>query len=332
MYRAYWGRDPQIFESHAPFPLESGAVLPHLRIVYHTYGTLRGGNVRWVCHALTASSDVADWWPGTVVEGGFLDPAKHFVVCANMLGSCYGTFGPMDMPTGEFPQLSFGDMARAHQLLASHLGIGRIECLVGGSTGGYQAMEWAFLEPDRFDRLSLLATLPRSTAWIRAASEAERMTLDAGGDSNQALAAARAIAMLQFRGAEAYNLTQDEPSADWSVGETKTDPAAMRVASYQRYQGEKLAKRFDVGSYRALLNALDGFDLGRGDRGGVAKALSTIKCPVAVIGFSTDIMYPIDQVRRLAEALPNGTFYQVDSPFGHDGFLVETTAINTIFK
>lgn len=332
MYRTYWGSAPQIFQHDAPFPLESGAVLPYLRIVYHTYGTLRDHNVRWVCHALTASSDVADWWPGTVVKGGFLDPEKYFVVCANMLGGCYGSIGPMDFPQGEFPPISFGDIARAHQLLANHLGFDRIESIIGGSTGGYQAMEWAWMEPERFDRMLLLATLPRSTAWIRAASEAQRMTLDAGGDSKAALAAARAIAMLQFRGAEAYNLTQDEPSADWAVGETKTEAAAMRVSSYQRHQGEKLAKRFDVGSYRALLGALDAFDLGRGERGGVAAALAKITIPTDVIGFSTDVMYPPTEIRRMAEALPNATYYQIDSPFGHDGFLVETEKINTIVR
>ena len=327
MYREYWGSNPQIFELDEPFALESGGVLPRLRIAYHTYGTLRGANTRWVCHALTASSDAADWWPSTVVEGGFLDPAKYFVVCANMLGSCYGSICPADVDP--FPKVSFGDMARAYQILAAHLGIEQIDCLVGGSTGGSQALEWAYAEPDRFGRLVLLATLPRTTAWIRASSEAQRMALDAGGDSDAALAAARAVAMLQYRGEEAYNLTQDEPSADWAVAGSAEAP---RCASYQRYQGDKLAKRFDVRSYRVLLDALDSFDLGRGERGGIAKALARITTPTLAIGVSSDIMYPAAEIKKMAEAMPNGTFVEIDSAFGHDGFLVETAQINSLLQ
>ena len=152
--------DSVIIRSHRPFVLESGEVLPELTIAYHSYGTLNEArdNVVWVCHALTANSDVADWWPHTVEPGAFLDPDKWYVVCANILGSHYGTTGPLHVnpAMGEpyydtFPRFTIADMVAAHRLLAEILGIGQIYALVGSSVGGFQALEWAAAEPQRFD-------------------------------------------------------------------------------------------------------------------------------------------------------------------------------------
>ena len=135
-----------------PFELELGGKIQNLTIAYDTYGTLAegGSNAVWVCHALTANSDVADWWPHTVETGCFLDPERWFVVCANILGSHYGTTGPLSVnPStgipyyGTFPALTIRDMVAAHRLLASHLGIDRIHALVGSSVGGFQTIEWA---------------------------------------------------------------------------------------------------------------------------------------------------------------------------------------------
>ncbi|MEG0032803.1 MAG: alpha/beta fold hydrolase, partial [Mucinivorans sp.] len=274
-YNQFAGSAIKFFDSAEPFPLECGEVLPSLRIAYHTYGIQRADNVRWVCHALTASSEVKDWWLGTVCEGGIFDPDQYFTVCANMLGSCYGSSSPLD--DDNFPLITFEDIARAHQLLAAHLGIGHIDMIIGGSTGGSQVLEWAYKEPDRFSRLVLLATLPRTTAWIQASSTAQRMAIEASGYSDAGLAAARATAMLQYRGAKAYNLTQTEPD------EKLKD---YRVDSYQRYQGKKLSSRFDVRCYLGLLNTLDSFDLGRA-RGGVQAALGHITTPATVVAIST---------------------------------------------
>ena len=133
-----------------PFELELGGKIENLTIAYDTYGTLAegGGNAVWVCHALTANSDVADWWPHTVEKGAFLDPEKCFTVCANIIGSCYGSTGPLSVNPatgkpyyGDFPRLTIRDMARAHSLLADHLGLRRIHALVGSSVGGFQAVE-----------------------------------------------------------------------------------------------------------------------------------------------------------------------------------------------
>ena len=159
-----------------PFGLELGGKIENLRIAYHTYGTLNASrdNVIWVCHALTANSDVADWWPHTVEAGRFLDPDRWFVVCANILGSPYGTTSPLhnDPATGKpyylrFPRYTIRDIVNAHRELASHLGIDHIHALVGCSVGGFQAVEWAVMEPDRFGKLALMGRFSATMDMIK---------------------------------------------------------------------------------------------------------------------------------------------------------------------
>ena len=171
-----------------PFSLELGGRLDALRIAYHTYGTLNAdkSNVIWVCHALTGNSDVQDWWPHTVEEGKFLDPADNFIICANILGSPYGTTAPLhsNPATGspyykDFPPYTIRDIVNAHRVLAEALGIGRIKVLVGCSVGGFQAIEWAVMEPDRFERLVLMATDAIATPWTIAIDETMRMSIEA---------------------------------------------------------------------------------------------------------------------------------------------------------
>ena len=146
------------------FPLESGEELPELNIVYHTSGTLNPAkdNVLWVCHALTANSDVEDWWDVLVGKGKYYDTSRYFVVCANIIGSCYGTTGPLSTnpETGKpyyraFPQITVRDLANAHELLRQHLGIDRIHTLIGGSIGAFQALEWAIINPDVSEHLMI---------------------------------------------------------------------------------------------------------------------------------------------------------------------------------
>lgn len=327
------------YHSSKPFLLESGEFLPEIDIAYHTFGTLneKKDNVVWVCHALTANSDVTDWWPHTVEEGCFLDPNRWFVVCANILGSCYGSTGPMSInpATGEpyytdFPKLTIRDMVNAHILLADELGISRIHTLVGCSVGGFQAIEWAAMQPDRFDKLIFLATSPKASPWSIALDETQRMAMlsdktygerrpDAGRDG---LAAARAIGLLSYRGPWGYNATQQDPPSD-------TIPDTHRACTYQQYQGEKLCRRFDAYSYMAILNAFDTHDIGRG-RGGVEKVLASINAPAIVIGLTTDIIFTPEEMKQLSKKLPNAQYFEIQSEFGHDGFLVEHQQLNDI--
>ena len=324
------------------FTLESGRTLPQIDIAYHTYGSLspQADNVVWVCHALTANSDVADWWPGTIAPGRFLDPEKYFVVCANVLGSCYGTTGPLSInpDTGkpyfrDFPALTMRDVVKAHRLLAGHLGIGSIRALVGSSVGGFQAVEWAVQQPGRFGRLALIATDAIATPWAIAIDETQRMAITAdptyaldtpeGGAAG--LAAARAIGLLTYRGGQGYNMTQRSPEEAYARG------VPHRACTYQQYQGQKLVRRFDAYSYMAILNTFDTHNVGRG-RGGVEAALATISCPAMVIGLSTDIIFTPEEMKALAAMIPGARYAQLSSPFGHDGFLVEADALNSLLK
>lgn len=325
------------------FRLESGAVLHGLEIAYHTYGTYdtAADNAVWVCHALTANSDVADWWPGTVVDGGFLDPARHFTVCANIIGSCYGSTGPtsIDPATGEpyygtFPPLTIRDMARAHALLADHLGLKHIGTLVGSSDGGFQALEWITDEPERFGRLVLIATDAKASPWCIAVDETQRMAIFADAtygerrpDAGAAgLEAARAIGLLTYRGPEGYNRTQQNPPSD-----SAKPVRSHRACSYQRYQGTKLSRRFNAYSYVTILDAFDTHDVGRG-RGGLRAALGRLSSPAIVVGISTDIVFTPPEMRALAAMLPHAEYHEIESAFGHDGFLVEHDQLNRILK
>ena len=324
-----------------PFELELGGKIENLTIAYDTYGTLAegGGNAVWVCHALTANSDVADWWPHTVEKGAFLDPEKCFTVCANIIGSCYGSTGPLSVNPatgkpyyGDFPRLTIRDMARAHSLLADHLGLRRIHALVGSSVGGFQAVEWIAAEPRRFGRLVLIATDVKASPWsiaidetqgraIRAAATWGEPRADAGAAG---LAAARAIGLLSYRGGEGYNLTQQDPESD-------TLPDDHRACTYQRHQGDKLVKRFNAYSYMTILDAFDTHDVGRG-RGGVDAALRRICCPTMVVGLTTDIIFTPAEQREIARRIPGAVYREISSPLGHDGFLVEHGQLNAILN
>ncbi|MBO5686203.1 MAG: homoserine O-acetyltransferase, partial [Alistipes sp.] len=289
---------------HGAFCLESGTELPQLDIAYHTYGTLNASrdNVIWVCHALTANSDVADWWPHTVEEGRFLDPARHFIICANILGSHYGTTGPLSInpvtgaPSyGNFPIFTIRDMVAAHQVLAEALGIGRIKALIGSSVGGFQAVEWAVMEPQRFDKLVLIATAAKASPWTIAIDETQRMAImadptygepraDAG---MKGMAAARAIGLLTYRGSLGYNLTQQDH---------EEAPFIHRASTYQQYQGEKLCRRYNAYSYVAILDAFDTHDVGRGRRG-LEQELASIQADTVLVGITSDIIFTPAEMR-----------------------------------
>lgn len=331
----------KIFRYEEPFKLECGETLQGISVAYHTYGSLNDdkSNCIWVCHALTANSDVADWWPHTVEKGKFLDPEKNFVVCANILGSCYGSTGPLDVnpDSGEpwydtFPKLTIRDMVNAHILLADYLGIHKIRSLIGSSVGGFQAIEWGVKQPWRFESMILIATDAYASPWTVASDETQRMAIKADStygerrrDAAQAgLAAARAIGMMTYRGASGYNLTQQDGTLD-----DKNIFEARRAATYQRHQGDKLVKRFDAYSYMTILNAFDTHDIGRG-RGGIKEALKTLSMPVLVVGITTDIIFSPQEMQELATGISDAVYREIESEFGHDGFLVEHELLNSI--
>ena len=329
----------QTFFYNQPFELECGAVLPSLSIAYDTFGEMNAerSNIIWVCHALTANSDVADWWPHTVEEGCFLDPKKYFTVCANFLGSHYGTTGPLSVNPatgepwyGDFPLVTVRDMVRAHQLLAGHLGISRVKLLIGSSIGGFQCLEWCVMQPDFAEHAAFIATTPRTKPWASAFNESQRMAIECDPSFGErkaeaglnGMATARSIALLSYRGGMAYDKTQEDSTPDEVSFE-------RRVLSYQRYQGEKLRRRFNAYSYYRLSQAVDSHNLARG-RGSLEEVLKQIKAKSLVVAITSDILFPPSDHKVLIENIPSVEYHLIDSDFGHDGFLVEHEQLNRI--
>ena len=354
----------RILKYNKPFKLESGESLPEVEVCYHISKDFRepganektaaGKKVIWITHALTANSDPSEWWDTLVGEGKFFDPRNYTIVCANLLGSCYGSTGPASInpKTGKpyllsFPRVTVRDEVNFLELLRKHLGIKYIDLIIGGSVGGYQAIEWSIMYPDVIKNAAFIATGARVTPWETAFNESQRMILYAdesfaneeyaevsangkkriiitGGQKG--MGAARTVALISYRSCKGYNSTQQDPDTN-SLWE-------HRASSYQRHQGEKLEKRFNAYSYLAMANLFDSQNVGRG-RGGVEKALAKIKAKVLCIGINSDILFPWSEQKFIAEhtgccgkSIKNKTnreskFIKIKSDFGHDGFLLE---------
>ena len=326
----YRKKEVIIYKSSKPFSLDCGEVLPELEIAYCTYGTMNalGTNVIWVFHALTGNADALDWWDGLIGDGLLFDPSKYFIVCANVLGSCYGstcpsTINPITQKAyhKDFPLVTIRDMVKAHQLLKDYLDIPKIYLGIGGSMGGQQLLEWAVMEPDVFEVIVPMATNARMSAWGIAFNESQRMALEADSTlydvhpeaGSKGLEAARAIAMISYRHYQTYEQSQQEES----------DPIDnFKASSYQRYQGLKLRKRFEPLSYLSLSKAMDSQNVGR-ERGGIKKALLSIKARTLVIGISSDVLFPVEEQQFLAKYINGAQLEVIESIYGHDGFLIE---------
>jgi homoserine O-acetyltransferase len=330
----------EIFKYNKTFKLESGQQVHELEIGFHTYGTLNknADNVVWVCHALTANSDVFDWWKGLFGDNDYFNPDDHFIVCANILGSPYGTSNPLSINpvTGQpyylaFPQFTVRDIVKAHQLLAEHLHIKNINILIGGSLGGQQAIEWSIIAPEQIKTLILIASNAKHSPWGIAFNESQRLAISAdrtfysntpdGG--SKGLKAARSIALLSYRNYKTYAITQQEEE------DHITDD--YKAASYQNYQGEKLVNRYNAYSYWYLSKCMDSHNVGR-NRHGVEKALSLIKARTLVIGIKSDVLFPIEEQQYMFRHIPKSAFAELDSFYGHDGFLIETEVLTNVIK
>lgn len=319
------------------FQLESGSVLPGLTVAYHTYGKLNSAkdNVVWVCHALTANSDVFDWWPGLIGENCVINPKDHFIVCVNIIGSCYGSSGPLTKNPetnkpyySSFPVVTIRDIINSFIPVRKKLGIEKIKLLMGGSMGGYQVLEWCLMEPEVIQNSFVITTSAAESAWGIAIHTAQRLgieadqtwrndTADAG---KQGIKAARAIGMLTYRNYKIFHDKQTD--ADLS----KTDN--FKASSYILHQGNKLAERFNAQSYWLLTKSMDSHNIARGRYNTLEEALAQIKQPTLVIGIDSDILCPNPEQHFLADYIPNSTLHIISSDFGHDGFLVETETIS----
>ena len=328
-----------IYSHNAPVNLEMGGSLSMVEIAYTTYGKLNSenDNVAWICHALTANDEAEIWWNGLVGPGCFLDPDKYFIVCANIIGSCYGTTGPRSInpetgnPYGlDFPAFTMKDTVHFHELLATHLGISSILILVGGSCGGSQALEMSLSPAFNVENLLLIASSVRETEWIIAIHESQRMALQADSsftdnndDSGQeGLKAARAIGILSYRTELAFHETQRNE-------DDRLDD--FKVSSYMNHQGQKLVDRFHAHNYWLLTKCLDTHNLGR-NRDGVKNALKKINAKTTIIGIDSDKLIPVNEQKFIAKHIPDCTYHEISSTFGHDGFLKETSKISEIFS
>ncbi|OJY47292.1 homoserine O-acetyltransferase [Pseudonocardia sp. 73-21] len=340
-----------------PLPLEAGGELPGVRIAFETWGTFTGDNAVLVLHALTGDSHVAGpagpghptpgWWEALVGPGHALDPARWFVVAPNVVGGCQGSTGPSSpAPDGRpwgsrFPLVTTRDAVAAETVLADALGIDRWACVVGGSMGGMRALEWAATEPDRVERLFLLACPAASAADQIAWSAPQIAAIRAdpgwrGGDYYDAapgegphlgLGVARRMAHLSYRSAfelgERFGRDPQEGEDPWRGGR-------YAVESYLDHHADKLVHRFDAGSYVRLTEMMNAHDVGRG-RGGVAAGLARVTARTLVAGVSSDRLYPPEQQAELAAGIPGaGELRLIESPYGHDGFLVEAPTVNRL--
>ncbi len=316
--------------------LESGDTLEKVTVAYRTWGHPRP-EATLICHALTGNADADDWWGGLFGPNRSFDPDHDFVIASNVLGGCYGTTGPTSPKPGtthwyggSFPQVTIRDMVRAQAGLLDHLGVEKLRLAIGGSMGGMQALEWAGTYPERVDGAVAIGVGAEHSAWSVAFSEAQRSAIWAdprfeggyyapGQGPDHGLAVARMIAMISYRGKVNFesrfgrNTIEDE----------------FEVRSYLRHQGQKLVERFDANTYLRLMDAMDSHDLAR-DRGPVASVLDGIKTPVLMVGISSDILYPVDEVEELARSLPNARYQLLHASQGHDGFLIETAGLDAM--
>lgn len=319
------------------FQLESGSVLPGFQLRYSTLGKLNANksNVVWICHALTGSSSFLNWWGGLFKEDGPFDPNEYFVICVNVLGGCYGSTGPTSINPEtkrsylkNFPTVTNNDVVKAFDLLRIHLGIEKIHTLIGGSLGGQQVLSWAINQPTVFRNLIPIACNAISSPWSIAINEAQRMAIASdpswpGEDVNagqQGLKAARAISMITFRSYDAFQEQRNENSHELDE---------YKASTYQRYQGEKLAKRFDAHTYWTLSKMMDSHHVGR-YHSLPELALAKIKANTLVVGINSDLLFPVAEQEFITRNIDHARIEVIDSPYGHDAFLIETTRLGEI--
>ena len=339
------------FVAIGDLPLEGGGVLPDAVLAFETWGTLSAArdNAVYVAHALTGDAHAAGeagqgqptpgWWNSLIGPGKPLDPARHFIVCANVIGGCQGSTGPASAaPDGtpwgsRFPWVTVRDMVAAEVRLADALGIDQWRLVIGPSLGGMRAVEWAVPHPERVGAIALMGTTAATTAeqiaWGSPQIAAIRADPNfAGGDYYGApdgagphvgLGIARQIAHITYR---------SEAELARRFGRAVQGDGRFAVESYLDHHGEKLARRFDANSYLRLVNAINSHDVGR-DRGGVSAALGRFRGPALVVAVDSDRLYPVSNARVLDAGLAGSQRVKlVHSGVGHDGFLVESDQFN----
>ncbi|WP_106210186.1 homoserine O-acetyltransferase MetX [Kineococcus rhizosphaerae] len=349
------------FADVGDLPLQLGGLLPQVRLAYETWGTLNAdaSNAVLVEHALTGDTHVtgeagpghptAGWWSALVGPGKALDTDEWFVVAANVVGGCQGSTGPSSHRPGTtrpwgsaFPRLTVADQVAAEARLADHLGVARFAAVLGGSMGGMRSLEWAAAHPGRVGAALVLASAAAATADQIGGQSAQITAIVSdpgwrGGDYHSApdgqgphtgLGLARRLAHLSYRTAAELDLRFGREAQFGEDPLSPTEPGRYAVQSYLDHHADKLVRRFDAGSYVALTDAMNTWDVGLG-RGGTDVALAAITTPLVVVAVDSDRLYPVADSRRIVEAAPAavGGLRVVRSTSGHDGFLLEADQI-----
>lgn len=342
-----------------PFQMECGKIISSPTLAYETYGRMNEdkSNVILVCHALTGDAHAASWtdenysgeiaegwWEGAIGKGKAFDPEKYFIICSNILGSCYGSTGPCSInpETGrkygmDFPQMTVRDIVRLQYHLMKYLGIEKIKSIAGGSLGGMQALEWALLYPAMVESIIPIATAARHSAWAIGLNEIQRKAImddpawnngDYEVPPYRGLETARMLGMITFRTQESYQKKFGRNIRNAVEG---NHAPFYEVESYLHYQGQKLVKRYDANTYIYISRTCDLHDVSKG-RGSLEEALGAVKAKALCIGIDTDVLYPSSEQKEIACLIPGAEYQELISIHGHDAFLIEFEQMNKILK
>ena len=360
----------KFFSSENPFLTELGEKIDVLDVAFQTYGQLNdeGSNAILICHALTGNSHASGvvsskellnssqneflykynsmhlnkegWWDPLIGPNKVFDTNKYFVVCSNILGSCYGTTGPttIKFKSGEkyntnFPQISIRDMVSVQKKLTDYLGINQIQLITGGSLGGMQVLEWAIMFPEMVKSIAPIACSVYHSPWAIGFNDAARTAIIS--DSNwengfyetqpiNGLSLARKIAMISYRSFTSFN-------SKFGRDLNKFDSSKYSIEGYLDYQGEKFINRFDANTYLYITRALDNHNIIT-NRDSLEEVLNTIKARTLSIGIDSDILYPVEEQKLIAEKTNYGKYAEIKSQHGHDSFLIEFDQLDKIFK
>jgi len=332
-------RNVEIIDS---FTFESGETLKEVPVSYSFWGNLNkeANNAILVCHSLTADTNVESWWPNLLASDGAFSTKDYFVICLNMIGSPYGSVSPLTInphsraPYGkDFPVPTIRDHVQLHKLILDKLKISSIYCAVGASLGAMQVLEWAIQYPDYIKNIIPIAVGASHSPWCIAFSEVQRQCIVNDSDWNQGdydssyppkkgLGIARQIAMLSYRSSQSF---QEKFGRD-----TDSNSKDYEVIKYLEHQDSIFINRFDANCYITLINSMDTHDIGYPDKD-IKCTIRSISQKALVIGITSDILYPLDEQKFLADHLPNSDLVIIDYPHGHDTFLIELTKLNEIF-
>jgi homoserine O-acetyltransferase len=345
-----------LFSSNEPLRLDCGIDLSPFQIAYQTYGTLNANktNAILICHALTGDQHVGNthpvtgkpgWWQTLVGPGKPLDPERYFIICSNVLGGCMGSTGPASTnpatgrPWGlDFPVITIPDMVRAQAMLIDRLGIAKLFCVVGGSMGGMQALQWSVAYPERVFSALAVACATRHSAQNIAFHELGRQAVMAdpdwlhgryfeeGAHPHRGLAVARMAAHITYLSDAALHRKFGRRMQDRELPTFSFD-ADFQVESYLRYQGSSFVERFDANTYLYLTRAMDYFDIAADHQGVLARAFRGTKTRFCVVSFTSDWLFPTSESRAIVHALNAGgarvSFAEIETDRGHDAFLLD---------